>query len=209
MLVKTGERDRSGSMRNVGLAIVMVMGAAAFFRLSGFAQPAQVQPASMHSAGASVAPAVVPVAAADPLNKLAFLTGTWRGTVGEDQVEEIWSAPTGDAMVGVFRWISHGKTTLYELLSIKAEGNDAVLRLRHFHGDFEPWKGECDGVAAQKATTIEPSKVIFENATQVGGVAGCDYWVKGDTLFIKVRFSDANRPALEFELKRVNEKKVQ
>jgi hypothetical protein len=149
------------------------------------------------------APDPAPAIAADPLKNFAFLAGTWRGTVGQDHVEEIWSAPSGDSIVGTFRWVSAGKTTLFEFLTIKAQDNDAILRLRHFNAGFEPWKGECDGVDALKAITIEPAKVVFENTSDIPGIAGCDYWVKDNTLFIKVRFANANRPPLEFELHKV------
>jgi len=212
MLVKSGGMQRKRSMRNVGLAIVTLMGATALLRLSGLTLASQDQPAPVPpvtapavppAASPAVPPAPTPIAAPDPLSTLAFLTGTWRGTVGQDHVEEIWSAPSGDSIVGTFRWVSAGKTTLYELLSIKAEGEDAVLRLRHFNAKFEPWKGECDGVAALKAIAIEPTKVIFENATQAGGIAGVDYRTENNTLFITVRFADANHPALEFELHKV------
>jgi hypothetical protein len=201
MLVKSGGMQRKRSMRNVGLAIVTLMGATALVCLSGLTLASQDQPAPVPPAVPPAASPAVPPAP-DPLSKLAFLTGTWRGTVGQDHVEEIWSAPSGDSIVGTFRWVSAGKTTLYELLSIKAEGEDAVLRLRHFNAKFEPWKGECDGVAALKAIAIEPTKVIFENATQAGGIAGVDYRTENNTLFITVRFADANHPALEFELQK-------
>lgn len=193
--------ERSRDMRNFGLAIVVVMGAAALFLIAGGASIAD-QPKSA-ATKASPAATASPAAVAQPLEKLTFLEGTWRGTMDGDAVEEIWSAPSGDSLAGIFRWVSSGKTTLYELLSIKAEGDDAVLRLRHFNGKFEPWKGECDGVAALRATKVEPGRVLFENAVVGSDFAACEFLVKGDVLFITVRFGDPKQPTLEFELMRV------
>ncbi|GJQ28500.1 MAG: hypothetical protein HBSAPP03_03840 [Phycisphaerae bacterium] len=157
----------------------------------------------------SATPPVEPVplgrirdAAAPEVAALAFLHGTWRGVMHGDPVEETWSAPSADSIIGMFRWQSEGKTTLWEMLSIKAEDGAAVLRLRHFGPDFAPWKGECDGVAAMKATTVEKSKVVFTNASDVGGLSACTYDAVGDTLKITVSFKDPQREALKFELKR-------
>lgn len=134
---------------------------------------------------------------------LAFLEGTWRGEMEGDAVEEVWSAPSGDSIIGMFRWQSGGKTTMWELLSVRSEGGAAVLRLRHFGPGLEPWKGECEGVAGMKATEVEKSRVVFTNAGEAGDLAACEYASEGDVLGITVRFKDEAREALKFSLKRV------
>lgn len=92
---------------------------------------------------------------------------------------------------------------MLEIRSIKAEDGAAVLRLRHFGSDFSPWKGECEGVAAMKASKVEKSRVVFTNASEAGGLAACEYEVVGsDTMQITVSFKDAAREALKFEVKR-------
>jgi len=125
--------------------------------------------------------------------------------MGKDRVEETWSSPAGGSIVGMFRWMDGegGRTTMYELLAITAEDGVATLRLRHFNGAFEPWKGECEGVAALRATVVEPGRVVFSNAGETGGLAACEYAsADGKSLRITVRFRDAARAALEFDLKR-------
>lgn len=140
---------------------------------------------------------------AESLTQLAFLKGAWAGDMHGDPVEESWSGPGGDSIMGMFRWNSDGKTTMYELLSIKDEGGTAVLRLRHFGNDFTPWKGECEGVAALKATEVKPNLVVFTNDSGVGGLAACRYECPSPNLLkVKVSFKDEKREALEFELKR-------
>lgn len=154
-------------------------------------------------------PAVAPAgrvndATQDAVKALAFLEGTWRGTMEGDPVEEIWSAPAGDSIMGCFRWHTEGKTTMWEMLSIRAEDGAAVLRLRHFNGNFEPWKGECEGVAAMKATTVEKSRVVFTNAGGTGGLASCEYHrTAPETLAIVVSFKpETQREPLKFSLTR-------
>lgn len=140
--------------------------------------------------------------AADSVAKLAFLAGTWAGEMSGDPVEETWSVPAADSIIGMFRWMSKGKTTLWEALSIRDEDGKAVLRLRHFDAKFDPWKGECDGVAALKATTVEASKVVFTNDSATGGLKACEYEVKEGKLHIAVVFKDEKRETLKFVLSR-------
>ena len=53
------------------------------------------------------------------LQSLAWLAGRWvnddKGTLSE----EIWSPPSGDAMMGTWRMVAGGKTRIYELLVLK------------------------------------------------------------------------------------------
>lgn len=161
-------------------------------------QPQPVEKAAVPAAATADAPEVA---------ALAFLRGTWRGEMEGDPVEETWSAPSGDSIIGMFRWQHEGKTTLWEMLSVKAEGGAAVLRLRHFGGDFSPWRGECDGVAAMKATTVEKARVVFTNEGTIGGVASCEYACpNADELVVVVSFkAETGREALRFTLKRAKE----
>lgn len=186
----------------------MVVSAALIIAAAGLGLAPQPAPKPAQAAPQPTAPAAAPAGrvndtTAPEVAALAFLQGTWRGVMHGDPVEETWSAPSGDSIIGMFRWQSEGKTTMWEMLSIKAEDGAAVLRLRHFGPDFSPWKGECEGVAALKATTVEKSRVVFTNASETGGLAACEYEVVGsDTMKITVSFKDAAREALKFEVKR-------
>lgn len=144
-------------------------------------------------------------AKADPakLAALAFLKGTWSGTMNGDPVEETWSAPIGDTIIGMFRWQHDGATTMYELLAIKNEPEGPTLRLRHFDAKFDPWKNELAGVAPMRAAELSEHRVLFKSETEVGGLASCEYHrTNPDTLGITVSFKDTKRPALKFELKK-------
>jgi len=74
------------------------------------------------------APPAVPATLAD----VAFIAGHWVGGDALDLSEEIWSAPEGDSMVGMWRYVAKGRARIYEILTLTAEGPHVVLRIRHF-----------------------------------------------------------------------------
>ena len=82
----------------------------------------------------SLAPGLAAQAPPEPaqLKDLAFLTGHWVGGEGQDVSEETWVAPVGDSMMGMWRYVSSGRTRIFEILTIKAEEAGLVLRIRHF-----------------------------------------------------------------------------
>lgn len=178
-------------LRVVGALVVGAVG------VSAFQPPAQSTTPAARDNAAPAKP--------DPtkLATLAFLKGTWGGTMNGDPVEETWSAPSADTIIGMFRWQHDGATTMYELLAIKNEPEGPTLRLRHFDAKFEPWKNEAAGVAAMRAAEVSENRVLFKNESDVGGLASCEYHrTNPDTLAITVSFKDAKREPLKFELKK-------
>lgn len=69
------------------------------------------------------------------IGDLRFISGAWRGTQGGAVIEEQWTEPEGDAMVGMARVVSSGKTRLTELGLIQERAGRVVLMLRHFGKD--------------------------------------------------------------------------
>lgn len=77
---------------------------------------------------------------------LGWLAGDWRGTLGdEDLSQEIWAAPAGGQLMGMWRWVSQGQVRLYEFFTIALDEEVPVLRLRHFSAALQPWDSEKDG----------------------------------------------------------------
>jgi hypothetical protein len=189
------------------MPMALALTAAAALALGGSLQPAATKPAAPPDESAPAkAEAAKSLGVKAPLEALAFVRGTWTGTMGSDGVEETWSAPAGGSIVGMFRWMKDAKTTtMFELLAITHLDGVPTLRLRHFGETFDPWKGECDGVAAMRASVVEASRVVFSNEGGPGGLAWCEYHCPDpNTLRIVVVFKEASRPALRFELKRAN-----
>ena len=82
-------------------------------------------------ARASAQEAQAPAAKAT-LADVAWIAGHWVGADGGNLPEEIWTAPEGDSMIGIWRYVSGGKARIFELLSITDDGSGPVMRLRHF-----------------------------------------------------------------------------
>lgn len=99
------------------------------------------------SASCVLAPARPAMAQAAPtIADLDWLAGAWALERDGDCLEEWWSAPVGNSMVGHFRWIRDGKLWMTELLSITEQSGEVVFRLRHFSAEMRPWEAEDDGL---------------------------------------------------------------
>jgi hypothetical protein len=66
------------------------------------------------------------------LTKLSWLAGRWVDDSGGNLSEETWTAPSGDGILGMWRLVVGGQIKLSEILTIQAESQTLVLRLRHF-----------------------------------------------------------------------------
>jgi hypothetical protein len=124
---------------------------------------------------AAAAPPPVPATLAD----VAFVAGHWVGGDPGDLSEEVWSAPEGDSMVGMWRYVAKGRTRIYEILTLTAEGPNVVLRIRHF--DPKLVAREEKGRAVELPLVAKgPREAVFE---------GPEYDVKG-TVRLTYRRSD-------------------
>jgi hypothetical protein len=85
--------------------------------------------------GAEQTPTSVTAAASTKkarIEDLAFISGHNRGEMDGGIIDEHWSEPAGDSLIGMFRYIKGSKVERYELLSIENSPNGPVLRLKHF-----------------------------------------------------------------------------
>ena len=74
----------------------------------------------------------------------SWLVGRWEGEGFGGQLEEVWSAPVGNQMVGHFRMIQNGQPAFYEFLLIEEHEGTLRYRVKHFNPDFVGWE-EKDG----------------------------------------------------------------
>jgi hypothetical protein len=171
---------------------------------------------AMSVARVSAAPPVPPKAAAPaapiPITRLAALAGTWQGFVGESFVEEIWSSPQGNTIMGCFRWCDANRNpTMFEMLAIREEPDAIRLRLRHYSPTLVG-KEEKDAPITMRLASAEGSVFLFEAEKHAGDLASVRYEVTGEgdrrELLIEVAFTSpadapSPRPPLRFRLKRV------
>jgi Domain of unknown function (DUF6265) len=71
---------------------------------------------------------------------LAWLAGTWTGEGLGGEIDEVWSAPGGGAMVGYFRLVKDGKPVFYEILTLLEVEGSVELRLKHVNPDMTGWE---------------------------------------------------------------------
>lgn len=146
-----------------------------------------------------------PAEADDPLAPLAFLAGTWQGTMGEnDFVEEVWSEANGSGMMGMFRWLNpQGRPRMYEILTLSSEGEDVLLRLRHFTAEMVAWE-ERQSPVVLKMNETDDRRAAFVNVDEQAALERIVFFAADDDgLGIDVLFrAESGRSDLKFEMKR-------
>lgn len=84
---------------------------------------------------------------------LAWMSGSWATAQGKLQIEEHWTRPAGDSMIGMGRTVSGGKTVFFEYLRIEARA-DGIFYVAHPKArpgtDF-------------KLTRMQGNEALFEN----------------------------------------------
>jgi hypothetical protein len=81
----------------------------------------------------SISVALLVLVAAEPgrppsLQTLRFMTGCWRGPAGSGaMLEEYYTAPAANLMLGVSRYVREGKVTDYEFTTIEQRDSDLLI----------------------------------------------------------------------------------
>ena len=110
------------------------------------------------------------------IQRAAWLQGCWESTTPARSVEEFWTAAKGGSMIGVGRTIREGKTTAYEMIVLREQGDQLA------------YEAHPSGQAPTTfvSTRISASELVFENPAhdfpqEVG------YRRDGDRLFAWIR----------------------
>jgi hypothetical protein len=106
---------------------------------------------------------------ATAVSRLGWLTGRWHAVAAGTFLEETWSAPEGESMVGMFRAVQAGTAGFYEMMAFEREGDAVFLRMVHFGLKLAPHHGdsrtldyalvETDGVGRATFETSSPERV--------------------------------------------------
>lgn len=138
------------------------------------------------------------------LAEFSWLQGAWVMQDGDDRLDEWWSSPVGNSMVGSFRWTRDGRLWMTEHMSITDEGADVIFRLRHFSAEMAAWEErgdpfvyrltERDGRRATFAIMEQkpgrPLRFVFES-------------LQADSLLVRIVGEDGGRPTVqEFRFRR-------
>ncbi len=98
------------------------------------------------------------------LEIISFVEGHWKGQAFGGDTEEIWSPPSGNSMMFVFRHLVDGEVTFYEIGHIRAIENTLIFELRHFDTDLHAWE-EKNEVQQFKFIKAEDNRVYFNGFT--------------------------------------------
>jgi hypothetical protein len=188
--------DRRSSVFILSVLITAAAGLAlAMPRTEARQQPhSEAPPAAVAGAATPASPATI--------DSLAFLAGTWAGEMHGSYVEETWSRPRGNNIVGSFRWLRpDGRPILFEILTITEEEAVLRLRLRHYSPTLAG-KEERDKPMTLKLAESGPARVVFSAEKDAGDLAQIAYEVLDDVLTITVAFTQPDRDPLVFNLQR-------
>lgn len=181
-------------LRSIGFGVAAMLVGVLVFALAGGQGAAQ--PAAIPSVAKSP----------DPLDTVAFLAGRWVHVDEDGATEEHWSAPRGGAMMGMFRWDRpDGRPVMFEILTITSEGEDLLLRLRHYSPRLVA-KEDKDKPMTLKLSEHGERRAVFSAHEHAADLSRIVYHCPtADTLRITVEFAandGEERDPLQFELKR-------
>lgn len=104
--------------------------------------------------------------------------------------------------MGMFRWCTaEGPPAMFEILTITAEGDELLLRLRHYTPTLVA-KEDKDAAQELSATRVEAKRAVFSAKANCGTLATVTY-ERRETgrLAIEVAFApESKRPPLKFDL---------
>src|SRR5262249_8795935 len=122
------------------------------------------------------------------VNAVAFMAGQWKHEDAEGVTEEHWSAPSGNNVMGMFRWLKpDGTPTMFEILAVTGEADGVYLRLKHFNARLQG-KEEKDDTMTLKLAEARPTKAVFKGVEGEKRLSTVTYERTGDVLKIKVEF---------------------
>ncbi|HEX8701657.1 MAG TPA: DUF6265 family protein [Myxococcaceae bacterium] len=142
-----------------------------------------------------------PAPVATRLEELAWFEGHWRDESGGMLSEEIWTAPSGDSLMGMWRLAQDGKVRVFELLAIKAEDGKLVIRLRHFDPKLVA-REDKDKPIVWPLVRSGPREAVFEGPESSGkGTVRLTYRRPDDDTLVAIL--DKGGKTQEFRYRRV------
>lgn len=117
---------------------------------------------------------VLPLSAETKISELSWMTGRWAATVGEVEMEELWSTARGGVLLGMHRDISK-KRTSFEFMRI-AETADGITLFAQ--------PGGKPAVAFRMIESGE-QRVVFANPDH-DFPKRVVYWINGERLCARV-----------------------
>jgi hypothetical protein len=159
---------------------------------------ARVLCSSLLLAAGRPAGAEPPAPPAASLADVAFMAGHWVGGDEGELSEEVWSAPHGDSMMGMWRYVKDGRTRIYELLTLTPDGPGIVLRIRHFDPQLVA-REEKERPVALPLVAKGPKLAVFEGSESGGrGTVRLTYRLETNDTLTSVLEKEGSRDEFRF-----------
>ena len=129
--------------------------------------------------------------AAASVSALAWMTGTWAGSLGpaeldgeaiEEVLEENWTTPRAGSIQALVRMTGGGKTRMVELIVIEEEEGTLRLRLQQWDAGYKP---RTPGPQVMKLIDLGENTVAFKSETE-GDIAALRYTRDGDNFTVSI-----------------------
>ena len=118
---------------------------------------------------------------------LSWMAGSWTGESRGIQMEEHWTAPKGNSMVGIHRDTGKGRTLLFEFLRIEQQGDQIVyLSMPNGRSPATPFP----------LKELSGTRVVFENPAH-DFPQRIIYWKDGNDLRARIEGAQNGKPAGE------------
>ena len=134
------------------------------------------------------------------ISELAWLTGTWRGPMGERLLEEQWSVPAAGSIAAVVRFFAGPQTQIVELLAVREINDGYEMVINQWSGNMQPLSPAPQTMALDQ---LQERSISFKSASP-GGMRHLHYSSPDDsTLNIAVELTEGTQ--FNLELRRVND----
>ncbi|HEX7086512.1 MAG TPA: DUF6265 family protein [Vicinamibacterales bacterium] len=144
------------------------------------------------------APAMAqPAAGRATLADLAWIAGHWVSGESGTLSEEVWTAPHGDSMLGMWRLVRDGESRVFELMAIVQTPDGPLFRLRHFTRDFVAWE-EKDQAIALPLARRGADEAVFEGSGTDGKPLRLTYQRAGSDVLRVLLEHGSERQQFEF-----------
>ena len=121
------------------------------------------------------------------LNDLAWIAGSWTGTTSDIEMEEHWSAPKGQSMIGMHRDVGKGRMLAFEFLRIEQQGAQVVyLSMPNGRAPATPFP----------LKEVTGTRAVFENPAH-DFPQRIIYWKDGADLRARIEGTMNGKPASE------------
>jgi hypothetical protein len=128
----------------------------------------------------------------EDVKQLSWLSGTWVGTEGRVEMEEHWTLPKGNSLLGLHRDVAGDRTVSFEFLRIE-KATEGIVYIAQPQGrpptSFRLIQSSRNRVVFENKAHDFPQRII--------------YWIEADTLHARVEGDQNGRlRSMEWSWKR-------